>query len=245
MDLEPIQFAFTLVTRSLRVTHDNLRLRDPAFVRRVDGWFAEQAERQSGIKVPRDPPPPPLFTPFKLRDLILENRVVVSPMCQYSAADGMPNEWHLVHLGSRAMGGAGLVFAEMTDVSPEARISPGCAGLYSEQHAQAWKRIVDFVHRETRAKMAIQLGHAGRKGATRLSWEGDNEPLPEGSWPIVAPSAIPYYPHSQVPREMTRADMDQVRDQFVRSARLAMAAGFDFLEIHMAHGYLLASFISP
>jgi anthraniloyl-CoA monooxygenase len=245
MDLEPIQFAFTLITRSLRVTHENLRLRDPAFVRRVDEWVAEQAQRQSGTKVSRDPPPPPLFTPFKLRDLTLENRVVVSPMCQYSSADGMPNDWHLVHLGSRAMGGAGLVFAEMTDVSPEARISPGCAGLYSEAHVQAWKRIVDFVHRETRAKIAIQLGHAGRKGATRLSWEGDNEPLPEGSWPIVAPSAIPYYPHSQVPREMTRADMDAVRDQFVRSARLAMDAGFDLLEIHMAHGYLLASFISP
>jgi anthraniloyl-CoA monooxygenase len=245
MDLEPIQFAFTLITRSLRVTHENLRLRDPAFVRRVDEWVAEQAERQSGTRVPRDPPPPPLFTPFKLRDLVLENRVVVSPMCQYSAADGMPNDWHLVHLGSRAMGGAGLVFAEMTDVSPEARISPGCAGLYSEAHVQAWKRIVDFVHRETRAKIAIQLGHAGRKGATRVSWEGDNEPLPEGSWPIVGPSAIPYYPHSQVPREMTRADMDTVRDHFVRSARLAMDAGFDLLEIHMAHGYLLASFISP
>jgi anthraniloyl-CoA monooxygenase len=245
MDLEPIQFAFTLITRSLRVTHENLRLRDPAFVRRVDAWVAEQAERQSGTSVPRDPPPPPLFTPFKLRDLTLENRVVVSPMCQYSSADGMPNDWHLVHLGSRAMGGAGLVFAEMTDVGPEARISPGCAGLYSEAHVQAWKRIVDFVHRETRAKIAIQLGHAGRKGSTRLSWEGDNEPLPEGSWPIVAPSAIPYYPHSQVPREMTRADMDAVRDQFVRSARLAMEAGFDLLEIHMAHGYLLASFISP
>jgi anthraniloyl-CoA monooxygenase len=245
MDLDPIQFAFTLVTRSLRVTHENLRRRDPAFVQRVDEWFAERAERQSGARVPRDPAPPPMFTPYKLRDLTLENRVAVSPMCQYSAADGMPNDWHLVHLGSRAMGGAGLVFAEMTDVSPEARISPGCAGIYSEAHAQAWKRIVDFIHRESRAKIGIQLGHAGRKGSTRLSWEGDNEPLPEGSWPILAPSAIPYYPHSQVPREMTRQDMDAARDQFVRSTHLAIAAGFDLLEIHMAHGYLLASFISP
>ena len=245
MRLEPLQFAFTLITRSLRVTHENLKVRDPAFVGKVDAWFADQAERQSGVRVLRHPPPPPLFTPFRLRDLVLENRVAVSPMCQYSARDGMPSEWHLVHLGSRAMGGAGLVFAEMTDVSPEGRISPGCAGLYTPAHAAAWKRIVDFVHRETRAKIAMQLGHAGRKGSTRLSWEGDSEPLPEGNWPILAPSAIPYFPHSQAPREMTRADMDAVRDQFVAATRLAIEAGFDLLEIHMAHGYLLASFISP
>jgi len=245
MNLEPIQFAFTLITRSLRVTHGNLKQRDPAFVAAVDSWFAEQAEKQSGVAVPRDPPPPPLFTPFRLRELILENRVAVSPMCQYSAVNGMPDDWHLVHLGSRAMGGAGLVFAEMTDVSPEARISPGCAGLYSEEHAAAWKRIVDFVHARTRAKIAMQLGHAGRKGSTRLSWEGDAEPLPEGNWPLVAPSPIPYFPHSQVPREMSPADMRAVREQFVTAARYAITAGFDLLEIHMAHGYLLASFISP
>jgi anthraniloyl-CoA monooxygenase len=245
MGLEPIQFAFTLITRSLRVTHENLKARDPAFVAKVDAWFAGEAERQSGTPVPRDPPPPPLFTPFRLRDLVLENRVAVSPMCQYSAVNGMPDEWHLVHLGSRAMGGAGLVFAEMTDVSPEARISPGCAGLYSEEHAAAWKRIVGFVHARTRAKIAIQLGHAGRKGSTRLSWEGDNEPLPKGNWPLLAPSAVPYYPHSQVPREMSLADMKAVREQFVQAAGYAIEAGFDLLEIHMAHGYLLASFISP
>jgi anthraniloyl-CoA monooxygenase len=245
MDLEPIQFAFTLITRSLRVTHENLKARDPGFVAKVDGWFAGQAERQSGVPVPRDPPPPPLFTPFRLRDLVLENRVAVSPMCQYSAVNGMPDEWHLVHLGSRAMGGAGMVFAEMTDVSPEARISPGCAGLYSEEHAAAWKRIVGFVHERTRAKIAMQLGHAGRKGSTRLSWEGDNEPLPEGNWPLLAPSPVPYYPHSQVPREMSRADMQAVSEQFVQAAHYAIEAGFDLLEVHMAHGYLLASFISP
>ena len=245
VNLPEIQFAFALLTRSLRVTHDNLRARDPAFVRRVDSWFAEEASRRSGVPLSQAAPPPPMFTPFRLRELLLENRVAVSPMCQYSAEDGMPDEWHLVHLGSRAMGGAGLVFAEMTDVSPEARISPGCTGMYREEHARAWKKIVDFVHAHSRAKIAMQLGHAGRKGSTRLSWEGDNEPLATGSWPLLAPSAVPYFPHSQVPREMTRADMDDVLADFERAARLSLQAGFDLLEIHMAHGYLLASFISP
>ena len=264
-DLAPLQFAFTLLTRSLRVTHENLKARDPKFVAAVDAWFAAEAARHAGGAAPAapaasaapapapaapapavpSPPPPPMFTPLRLRGLTLENRVVVSPMCQYSAEDGFPGDWHLVHLGSRAMGGAGLVFAEMTDVSAEARISPGCTGLYKPEHATAWKRIVDFVHRETRAKIAIQLGHAGRKASTRLSWEGDAEPLPEGNWPIVAPSPIPYYPHSQLPREMTRTDMDGAIADFVRAAGYAVAAGFDLLEIHMAHGYLLASFISP
>jgi anthraniloyl-CoA monooxygenase len=246
VDLPEIQFAFTLLTRSLRVTHGNLKARDPGFVRRVDTWFAEEAAKQSGVRITAgSTPPPPMFTPFRLRDLRLENRVAVSPMCQYSAVDGMPDDWHLVHLGSRAMGGAGLVFAEMTDVSAEARISPGCTGLYREEHAAAWKKIVDFVHASSRAKIAIQLGHAGRKASTRLSWEGDNEPLPAGNWPILAPSALPFFPHSQVPREMTRADMDHVLLEFERAARLSVQAGFDLLEIHMAHGYLLASFISP
>ncbi len=264
MELEPLQFAFTLLTRSLRVTHENLRVRDPAFVAKVDGWFAERAARQSARQAhagharvgarDREPanqtaavldsPPPPMFTPFRLRDLVLANRVAVSPMCQYWAADGMPNDWHLVHLGSRAMGGASLVFTEMTNVSADARISPGCTGLYTPEHGAAWKRIVEFVHRETPAKIAMQLGHAGRKASTRRSWDGDNEPLPDGNWPIIAPSPIPYFPHSQVPKEMTHADMDAVIEDFARAARLAEAAGFDFLEIHMAHGYLLASFIS-
>ena len=256
-NLEPIQFAFTLLTRSLRVTHENLKARDPRFVAAVDSWFAKEAAGRAGAAPAPAPAvnaqptgtaapvPPPMFTPFRLRELLLENRVVVSPMCQYSAADGFPDDWHLVHLGSRAMGGAGLVFAEMTNVSAEGRISPGCTGLYNPEHATAWKRIVEFVHRETPAKIAIQLGHAGRKGSTRLSWEGDAEPLSEGNWPIVAASPIPYYPHSQVPRQMTRADMDAVIADYVRAAGYALTAGFDLLEIHMAHGYLLASFISP
>ena len=245
MDLDPIQFGFTLLTRSMRVTHQNLKVRDPAFTARVDTWFAGQAARQAGVDVPRDPAPPPMFTPFRLRSLTLANRVVVSPMCQYSAEDGTPDDWHLVHLGSRAIGGAGLVFAEMTDVSREGRISPGCTGLYKSEHATAWRRVVDFIHRESAAKAAIQLGHAGRKASTRKLWEGDNEPLPADNWPLLAPTAIPYYPHSQTPREMTRADMDAVKADFVRAAGLALEAGFDLLEIHMAHGYLLASFISP
>lgn len=245
MEVEPLQFAFTLLTRSLRVTHENLKVRDPRFVAAVDRWYAGEAASQSGVAVLRDPPPPPMFTPFRLRDLVLENRIAVSPMCQYSAADGLPDDWHLVHLGSRAIGGAGLVFTEMTDVSLEGRISPGCTCLSSPEHAAAWKRIVDFVHANSRARIALQLGHAGRKAATRLQWEGDNEPLPAGAWPLIAPSPLPYLPQSQVPKEMTRADMDRVRDDFVRAARYAIEAGFDLLEIHMAHGYLLASFISP
>ena len=243
-EMEPLQFAFNLLTRSLRVTHENLRVRDPAFVARVDGWFAERAAR-AGVTSATGAAPPPMFTPLLLRDLRLENRVAVSPMCQYIADDGTPSDWHLVHLGSRAMGGAGLVFTEMTDVSAEGRISPGCTGMYRSEHVGAWKRIVDFVHRNTTAKIAMQLGHAGRKGSTRLQWEGDVEPLADGNWPVMAPSPLPYFPHSQVPRVMTRADMDRVKAEFVRAAGMALEAGFDMLEIHCAHGYLLASFISP
>ncbi len=270
MRLEPLQFAFALLTRSLRVTHENLKLRDPAFVAKVDRWFAERARADfergkpalgaaapatepataggaAEARVPAGdaPVPPPMFQPFRLRGLELANRIVVSPMCQYLAEDGMPGDWHLVHLGSRAVGGAGLVFAEMTDVSAEARISPGCAGLYRPEHAGAWKRIVDFVHRESDARIAIQLGHAGRKGSTRRMWEGDCEPLPEGGWPLVAASPLPYLPHGPVPREMTREDMERVVADFVRATGLAVDAGFDLLEVHMAHGYLLAGFISP
>jgi anthraniloyl-CoA monooxygenase len=239
MDLDPIQFGFSLLTRSLRVTHENLRLRDPAYVASIDRWFADKAGVDS------NPVPPPLFTPFRLRGLQLENRVVVSPMCQYSAEDGLPNDWHLVHLGSRAMGGAGLVFTEMTDVSREGRISPGCAGMYKPEHVAAWKRIVEFVHASSRAKIGLQLAHAGRKASTRLAWEGMDEPLPDGNWPIMSASPIPWFPHSQVPREMTRPDMDQVRDDFARAARMADECGFDILELHFAHGYLISSFISP
>ncbi|HZE93189.1 MAG TPA: bifunctional salicylyl-CoA 5-hydroxylase/oxidoreductase [Gemmatimonadales bacterium] len=239
MDLEPLQFAFNLLTRSLRITHDNLKVRDPKFVASVDRWFA------AGAGVETEPPPPPMFTPFKLRDLVLVNRVVVSPMCQYFAEDGMPNEWHLVHLGSRAVGGAGLVFSEMTDVSREGRISPGCTGMYKPEHVAAWQRIVDFVHMNSDAKIAMQLGHAGRKASTQRMWEGMDEPLPDGNWPIISASPLPYYPHSQVPKEMTRADMDEVKADFVHAAKMSHDAGFDLLELHFAHGYLLASFISP
>jgi anthraniloyl-CoA monooxygenase len=262
MSLDPIQFTFSLLSRSLRITHEDLRARDPAFLERVDAWVAREAERQVGasnasgtqhaaLKAPRTNlherrPPPPMFTPFRLRDLVLSNRIVVSPMCQYVADDGAVGDWHLVHLGSRAMGGAGLVMAEMTDVSREGRISPWCAGLYKPQHAAAWQRVVEFVHRETPAAIGIQLGHAGRKGATQRLWEGDNEPLPEGGWPLISASPIPYFPdRSPMPREMTRADMDCVVADFAQAAALARDAGFDLLEIHMAHGYLLASFISP
>jgi anthraniloyl-CoA monooxygenase len=261
MSLEPVQFTFSLLTRSLRITHEDLRTRDPEFLARVDGWVARKAEEQvgQGSGAPAAPAsaatprtrargtvPPPMFTPFRLRGLVLANRVVVSPMCQYVADDGTPGDWHLVHLGSRAIGGAGLVMAEMTDVSREARISPWCTGLYKPGHVSAWKRIVDFVHRESEAAIGIQLGHAGRKGATRRLWEGDSEPLPEGGWPLVSASPIPYFPdRSPTPREMTVDDMKQTIADYERAADYAREAGFDLLEVHMAHGYLLASFISP
>lgn len=247
LELEPIELAFSLLTRSLRVSHENLRLRDPAFVRRVDEHVARKAAKQSGVTVlaAAEPPPPPMFTPFRLREMLLQNRVVVSPMCQYSAQDGTIDDWHLVHLGSRAIGGAGLVITEMTDVSRDGRISPGCAGMYQPEHATAWKRVVDFVHAHSFAKIGLQLAHAGRKGSTRRMWEGVDEPLPDGNWPLLAASPIPYLPHSQVPRAMDRSDMDRVKADFVRAASMAEEAGFDHLELHFAHGYLLASFISP
>lgn len=247
MALDPLQFAFTLLTRSLRITHADLAVRDPVFTAEVDRRVAAHAEEQAGVSVPREPPPPPMFTPFRLRDLVLPNRVVVSPMCQYCAEDGTVGDWHVQHLGSRAVGGAGLVYAEMTDVSAEGRISTGCAGLYKDEHVGAWKRVVDFVHAYSDAKIAVQLGHAGRKGATKLLWEGDSEPLPAVErWEILSASPIPYFPdRSPTPREMTRADMDVVVADYVRATEYAIEAGFDLLEIHMAHGYLLASFLSP
>jgi anthraniloyl-CoA monooxygenase len=245
LSLDPVPFTFSLLTRSLRITHEDLRTRDAKFLARVDESVAREAAQQSGQTIAATVPPP-MFTPFRLRDLVLANRVVVSPMCQYVADDGTIGDWHLVHLGSRAMGGAGLVIAEMTDVSRDARISPWCAGLYRPEHATAWKRVVDFVHRETPAAIGVQLGHAGRKGATQRLWEGDNEPLQDGGWPLVSASPIPYFAdRSPVPREMTRADMDCAVADFAAAAALARDAGFDLLEVHMAHGYLLASFISP
>lgn len=240
---DPLTFTFNMLTRSLRIHHANLKVRDPALVARLDRGFAARAAAQAKVAV--KPDVPPMFTPLRLRDLVLDNRVVVSPMCMYSAEDGLPSDFHLVHYGSRAIGGAGLVMTEMTDVAADARITPGCTGLWSEAHAQAWKRVVDFVHAQSGAKIGVQLGHAGRKGATKRMWEGIDQPLDAGAWPLIAPSPIPYHPHSQVPREMTRADMDRVRDEFVAATRLADQAGFDLLEVHMAHGYLLASFLSP
>jgi anthraniloyl-CoA monooxygenase len=242
--MQPTQFAFGLMTRSRSITYDNLRLRAPDFVAETDRMFAGQVAA-AGLAADTQHPVPPMFQPFALRSMVLANRVVVSPMCMYSAQDGVPGDWHMVHYGSRAMGGAGLIFTEMTDVSADARISPGCAGIYNDIQEQAWARITAFVHANSAAKIALQLGHAGRKGATKLMWDGMDRPLAAGGWPIMAPSPLPYYPESQTPREMTRADMDQVRADFVASARRGLRAGFDMLELHCAHGYLLASFISP
>jgi anthraniloyl-CoA monooxygenase len=242
---EPIRFGFSLLTRSFRVTHDELMTRDPAYVKAVDEWFAKQTTKETGLSVPTSPAPPPMFTPFKLRDMVLSNRIVVSPMCMYSAEDGTINDWHLVHLGSRAVGGAGLVIAEMTDVSPEGRITHGCAGLYKDEHVEAWKRVVDFAHKYTQAKMGIQLGHAGRKASTKRPWEAKDEALGEDGWTTFAPSAIPWRPGFPAPVEMTRQHMDQVIQDHVDATKRADKAGFDHLEIHNAHGYLLASFLSP
>jgi anthraniloyl-CoA monooxygenase len=243
-NMDPTRFIFGLMTRSKAITYDNLALRAPEFVDELDHLVADETKAK-GFEVDTKTPVPPMFQPFQLRDMVMPNRVVVSPMCQYSATDGVPNDWHLVHLGSRAIGGAGLVFSEMTDVSAEARISLGCTGLYNDEQEKAWKRIVDFVHANSAAKICMQLGHAGRKGATKLSWEGNDEPLESGAWPIVSASAIPYYPQSQTPREMTRTDMDSALMDYVQAAHRAERAGFDMIELHAAHGYLIASFISP
>ncbi|HYL24755.1 MAG TPA: bifunctional salicylyl-CoA 5-hydroxylase/oxidoreductase [Burkholderiales bacterium] len=243
--MEPEQFAFGVMSRSKQITWENLELRDEAFVRRVHRWFAHKARKQ-GFDIDLDHPPVPMFTPFKLRDMVVENRVVVSPMDQYSAVEGVPGDWHFVHLGSRAAGGAGLVYVEMTCPSPEARISPADTGLWNETQRDAFKRIVEFCHANSKAKLCMQLGHSGRKGSTQLGWERMDYPLERGNWPVLSASPIPYYEGvSQVPKEMSRADMDKVVADFVRSTQYAEQAGFDMLELHMAHGYLLASFISP
>jgi anthraniloyl-CoA monooxygenase len=242
---EPVIFAFNLLTRSRRITYDELRLRDPGFMDGVDEAFAREVARAGHDPAP-PPERPPMFAPLRLRDLELRNRVVVSPMDMYCSVDGAPGDFHLVHLGARGIGGAGLVMTEMICVSPEGRITPGCGGLYRDEHVPAWARIVDFVHAHGGAAIGCQLGHSGRKGSTKLMWEGEDQPLEDGNWPLVAPSPLPYLPGvSQVPRAMDRADMDAVRDQFVAAARRAAAAGFDLLELHMAHGYLLSSFLSP
>ncbi|MFI5299804.1 MAG: FAD-dependent monooxygenase, partial [Polyangiales bacterium] len=242
--LEPLPFVVSMLTRSLRISHENLRVRDRTLVEAIDAFVADKASKQSGVTVSATTPP--MFTPLKLRELVLDNRIVVSPMCQYSAVDGAPNDWHVVHYGSRAIGGAGLVMCEMTNVSADARITPGCTGLYRDDHVAAWKRIVDFVHGHSRAKIGVQLGHAGRKGATKLMWEGMDQPLTAGQWPLISPSELPYFPgKSQCPKAMDRADMDRVKADYIAATSRAQAAGFDLLELHLAHGYLLATFLSP
>lgn len=239
---EPEQFMYSMLTRSQRISHENLRLRDPVWLEGYERWFAEK----SGVgAAPGQPAPPPMFTPYRVRGLELSNRMVVSPMAMYSATDGVPDDFHLVHIGARAMGGASLIFPEMTCVSPDARITPGCLGLWSDDQATAFRRMVDFVHRETPARIGIQLGHAGRKGATKVAWEGIDEPLESGGWPLLSASAIPYLPQSQTPAAMTREDMDRVTADFVAATRRAAEVGFDILELHAAHGYLLSSFLSP
>ncbi len=238
LHFEPLQFAYSLLTRSQRISHENLRLRDREWLEGVERWFWERAGVPGKSAAP-------MFAPFKLREMSLENRITVSPMAMYSAADGTPNDFHLVHLGERALGGAGLVFTEMTCVSPEGRISPGCTGLWNADHAAAWKRIVDFVHANSKAKICLQLGHSGGKGSTGLGWEGNDIPLDDGNWRVMAASDVAWSPINQTPKAMTRADMDMVRDQFVAAVRMGIEAGFDMIELHAAHGYLLSSFITP
>jgi anthraniloyl-CoA monooxygenase len=267
---DALQFAYSLLTRSQRISHENLRLRDAGFVERAESWFEATANGASspaaaaatsgsadgscviarthsrpGTSCGRDRTPPPMFTPYTLRNVTLANRVVVSPMAQYSCAGGVPDDYYLVHLGSRAHGGAGLVFTEMVCVAADARISPGCAGLYRDDHVVAWRRIVDYVHARTSARVALQLGHAGPKGSTQLGWEDAEEPLAQGNWPLIAPSALAYGPRNQVPRAMDAGDLRRVRDEFVAATRRGIACGFDWLELHCAHGYLLSAFLCP
>lgn len=237
LDMAPMQFAYSLLTRSQRISHENLRLRDPDWLRKAEDWFQAEAGGELGRQ--------PMFAPFQLRDMRLENRVVVSPMAQYRAVDGCPTDWHFVHYAERAKGGAGLVYVEMTCVSPEGRITPGCPGLYAPEHEVAWKRLVNFVHTETKAKLCCQIGHSGRKGSTQVGWEEGDVPLPTGNWPVISASAIPWCDRSAVPKAMSRQELDEVRDQFVASTRMAERAGFDMIELHAAHGYLISSFISP
>ncbi|HEX8442346.1 MAG TPA: bifunctional salicylyl-CoA 5-hydroxylase/oxidoreductase [Allosphingosinicella sp.] len=240
LHFEPIQFAYSLLTRSQRVSHENLRLRDKGWLEGVERWFQSRARG-----TPVNDPAPPMFAPYRLRDMALQNRIVVSPMDMYSAVDGTPTDFHLVHYGTRAQGGAGLVYTEMTCVSATGRITPGCTGLYAPDHVSAWRRIVDFVHANSRAKICLQLGHSGAKGSTKCGWDGYDVPLDEGNWPVIAASDVPWSSANQPPRPMTRADMDEVRDQFVASTLMALEAGFDMVELHCAHGYLLSGFITP
>jgi len=240
LDQDPVQFNYNLLTRSQRISHENLRLRDPEWMEVAERWFQTQAG------VPADAPVrTPMFAPYKLGNMGLINRIVVSPMAQYKAVDGCPTDWHFVHYSERAKGGAGLIYTEMTCVSPEGRITPGCPGLYTPAHEAAWTRLNNFVHAETEAKTCCQIGHAGRKGSTQLGWEGMDAPLKDGNWDLVSASAIPWSSKNATPREIARAEMDEVRDQFVAATEMAARAGFDMVELHAAHGYLISSFISP
>jgi len=237
---EPLQFAYSLLTRSQRISHENLRVRDREWLETVERWFWKRATDGHSNKTA-----PPMFAPFKLREMRVENRITVSPMAMYSAVDGVPNDFHFVHYGERAIGGAGLLFTEMTCVSPEGRISPGCTGMWNADQLAAWRRIVDFVHANSKAKICLQLGHSGGKGSTKLGWEGNDVPLESGNWPVLSASDVPWSPINQVPKPMSRADMDEVREQFVAAVRMGREAGFDMIELHAAHGYLLSSFITP
>ncbi|MEM6987528.1 MAG: bifunctional salicylyl-CoA 5-hydroxylase/oxidoreductase, partial [Pseudomonadota bacterium] len=238
-DLDPVQFNYSLLTRSQRISHENLRERDAHWLGSAEQWFQQRAG------APTTPVRAPMFAPFQLRGLALTNRVVVSPMAQYKAVDGTPTDWHLVHYGERAKGGAGLLYTEMTCVSAEGRITPGCPGLYDAAHEAAWRRLTTFVHDETAAKVCCQIGHSGRKGSTCVGWEGMDSPLTEGNWPLMSASAIPWSQDNATPREMNEADMTNVIAQFVAATDMAELAGFDMVELHAAHGYLLSSFISP
>lgn len=237
---DPVQFTYNLLTRSQRISHENLRLRDPQWVHTAERWF------QTTAGVPEDAVVrAPMFAPFQLGDMALKNRIVVSPMAQYKAKDGCPNDWHFVHYAERAKGGAGLVYTEMTCVSASGRITPGCPGLYAPEHEIAWRRLVNFIHTETDAKVCAQIGHSGRKGSTQLGWHKMDAPLDHGNWDLISASAIPWSVDNATPREMTRNDMDAVKAQFVASTRMAARCGFDMIELHAAHGYLISSFISP
>ena len=239
IDFDPVQFNYALLTRSQRISHENLRLRDKAWLESAEDWFQQKAGQPTGNGKT------PMFTPFSLRDMTLDNRIVVSPMAQYKAVDGCPTDWHFVHYAERAKGGAGLVYAEMTCVSADARITPGCTGLYNPEHEAAWSRLIHFMHSETQAKICCQIGHSGRKGSTQLGWETMDAPLADGNWPLLSASAIPWSGENDTPKAMDRDDMDRVREQFVSATQMAARAGFDMIELHAAHGYLISSFISP
>jgi len=240
LDLDSVQLNYSMLTRSQRISHENLRERDAAWLHRAEAWFMQQAGAETNA-----PARAPMFAPLRLRGMELKNRIVVSPMAQYKAVDGCPTDWHLIHYGERAKGGAGLVYTEMTCVSANGRISPGCPGLYAPTHEAAWRRLTDFVHAETEAKICCQIGHSGRKGSTRIGWEGMDQPLEDGNWPLISASAIPWSDENAVPKAMDRDDMDRVTAQFVAAAQMADRAGFDMIELHAAHGYLISSFISP